>query len=107
MVEMARLSRGTQQQVYLLLRLGLLELVARSGERLPLLLDDALALSDDDRRAEILRVLEEEERQVIYFTARESTAAISFGPGWHRIELPSPASGEKAPPRLEVVESPV
>ena len=107
MMEMARLSRGTQQQVYLLLRLGLLELVARSGERLPLMLDDALALSDDVRRAEILRVLEEEERQVIYFTARESTAALSFGPGWHRIELSPPATGEQAAPHLEVLESPV
>jgi uncharacterized protein YhaN len=107
MVEMGRLSRGTQQQVYLLLRLGLLDLVARSGESLPLLLDDALALSDDTRRAEILRVLEEEERQVIYFTARESTAAMSFGPVWHRVELPAPQGAQAEVPRLEVLESPV
>ena len=107
MVEMARLSRGTQQQIYLLLRLGLLDIVGSRGERLPLFLDDALALSDDDRRAELLRVLEAEDRQVIYFTAQESAAATAFSGGWHRVELPAPSAAGQAPPELKVLNTPL
>jgi DNA repair exonuclease SbcCD ATPase subunit len=106
MVEMSRLSRGTQQQVYLLLRLGLLDIVAAIGERLPLFLDDALALSDDERRGELLKVLEAEDRQVIYFTARQRAAAAAFGDSWHRVELPAPGAGSRAAPELSVVETP-
>lgn len=91
MVEMAQLSRGTQQQVYLLLRLGLLEIMGAGTEPLPLFLDDALALADDRRRLELLRVVEAEQRQVVYFTAGESTSVI-FGQGWTRVQLPAPMS---------------
>jgi DNA repair exonuclease SbcCD ATPase subunit len=91
MVDMAQLSRGTQQQVYLLLRLGLLEIMGAGTEPLPLFLDDALALADDRRRLELLRVLEAEQRQVVYFTAGESTSAI-FGHSWTRVQLPPPMS---------------
>ncbi len=105
MVEMGRLSRGTQQQIYLLLRLGLLDIVGSRGERLPLFLDDALALSDDDRRAELLNVLEAEDRQVIYFTAHESMAAAAFGDGWHRVVLPAPGAAGQAPPELKVLDT--
>jgi DNA repair exonuclease SbcCD ATPase subunit len=93
MVDLRRLSRGTQQQIYLLLRLGLLEVMSGGTETLPLFLDDALALADDDRRAELLKVLESEKRQVIYFTAGEKGAAAAFGPQWHRLLLPRPMAG--------------
>jgi uncharacterized protein YhaN len=90
MVELRQLSRGTQQQVYLLLRLALLEAMGQKSERLPLLLDDALALSDDPRRAELLNVLLREERQVVYLTPSEREAGEWFGPEWHRVLLPAP-----------------
>ena len=93
MVDLRRISRGTQQQIYLLLRLGLLEVMSSGTETLPLFLDDALALADDDRRSELLKVLESEKRQVIYFTAGERGAAAAFGPQWHRMVLPRPAAG--------------
>ncbi|MHB8509570.1 MAG: ATP-binding protein [Candidatus Dormibacteria bacterium] len=86
MTPLALLSRGTQQQVHLLLRLGLLEVMG-GRERLPLLLDDALALSDDTRRRALLEVIEAADRQVIYFTAGEAAAAV-FGEAWRRIDLP-------------------
>jgi DNA repair exonuclease SbcCD ATPase subunit len=110
MVEMAQLSRGTQQQVYLLLRLGLLEIMGTGTETLPMFLDDALALADDRRRMELLRVLESEQRQVVYFTAGESSSVI-FGRGWQRIEMSAPLSdvsrnGAGNPP-MAVVEGPV
>ena len=91
MVDMGQLSRGTQQQVYLLLRLGLLEIMGAGTEHLPLFLDDALALADDSRRAEMMRVLEAEKRQLIYFTAGESGSA-SFSNKWTRVALAKPGS---------------
>jgi uncharacterized protein YhaN len=112
MVDLRRLSRGTQQQIYLLLRLGLLEVMSGGTETLPLFLDDALALADDDRRSELLKVLESEKRQVIYFTAGEKGAAEVFGPKWHRVTLPRPmaAAPEDAlaigSPPLRVVKRP-
>jgi DNA repair exonuclease SbcCD ATPase subunit len=92
MVDLRQLSRGTQQQVYLLLRLGLMEVMA-GVETLPFFLDDALALADDDRRTELLRVLEAQEGQVVYFTAGEGEAAVAFGDRWHRVDLPRPLTG--------------
>jgi len=110
MMQMAELSRGTQQQVYLLLRLGLLEIISAGSEPLPIFLDDALALADDRRRAELLRVLEAEARQVIYFTAGETASSI-FGPRWRRVQLPPPGSehAESGPGQLPIalVEGPV
>jgi recombinational DNA repair ATPase RecF len=94
MVDLRHLSRGTQQQVYLLLRLGLLEVMGGDRETLPLFLDDALALADDERRHELLRVLEGEHRQVIYFTGAEQAAGVGFGPQWHRLVLSRPTSSE-------------
>ena len=95
MVDLRHLSRGTQQQVYLLLRLGLLEVMGAGIETLPLFLDDALALADDERRSELLKVLDGEHRQVIYFTGSELGAAVGFGSRWHRLVLPRP-TGEVA-----------
>ena len=100
MVDLKQLSRGTQQQIYLLLRLGLMEVMGGGTETLPLFLDDALALADDDRRAELLKVLEAEQRQVIYFTAGETGAARAFGPKWHRVTLPKPMSDSGAVPEI-------
>ena len=94
MVGLRHLSRGTQQQIYLLLRLGLLEVMGGDIETLPLFLDDALALADDDRRSELLKVLEGEHRQVVYFTSGEAGAATGFGPQWHRLALPRPTRQE-------------
>jgi DNA repair exonuclease SbcCD ATPase subunit len=94
MVDLRHLSRGTQQQIYLLLRLGLLEVMGGDIETLPLFLDDALALADDDRRSELLKVLEGEQRQLVYFTSGEAGAATGFGPQWHRLTLPRPARQE-------------
>jgi uncharacterized protein YhaN len=96
MVDLKQLSRGTQQQIYLLLRLGLMEVMGGGTETLPLFLDDALALADDDRRVELLKVLEAQEGQVVYFTAGESEAAAAFGDRWHRIDLPRPMSAAEA-----------
>ncbi|MEP6871096.1 MAG: AAA family ATPase, partial [Anaerolineaceae bacterium] len=53
----ARLSHGTSEQVYLLLRVALAEIFGRSGESVPLLLDDVTVESDRIRTQAILSVL--------------------------------------------------
>jgi uncharacterized protein YhaN len=107
MVDLKHLSRGTQQQIYLLLRLGLMEVMS-GNETLPLFLDDALALADDERTGELLRVLEAQACQIVYFTAGESEAAAAFGDRWHRVDLPRPMSGAGADAlqSLKVVDRP-
>lgn len=52
-----RLSVGTAEQVYLLLRVALAQHLATAGEQCPLLLDDVAAQADPDRAREILELL--------------------------------------------------
>jgi len=67
------LSHGTSEQVYLLLRMAMAEHLTRQGEICPLILDDVLVQSDDDRKEAILDVLHKlsHERQVILFTQEQ------------------------------------
>ena len=51
------ISRGTLDQIFLCLRLGLLDHLDEERERLPLVLDDALLRMDDARRPEVYRLL--------------------------------------------------
>ncbi len=70
------LSRGTQEQIYLALRLGTLDYLDRGRESLPLVLDEALVHWDLERRTSLYAVLRElsERRQVILFTCHEAFA---------------------------------
>lgn len=74
-------STGTREQVFLALRLAILDLLERDGAPLPLLLDEALVNWDERRRWHALDLLAElaEERQIFLLTchpglAREVTA---------------------------------
>ena len=51
------MSEGTADQLYLALRLAALEVRRASHPQMPLVLDDALITSDDERAANILRAL--------------------------------------------------
>lgn len=64
------MSEGTADQLYLALRLAALELRRASHPRMPLILDDVLMTSDDQRAANILRALLRfaEGGQVMLFT---------------------------------------
>jgi len=57
LVALELLSHGTRDQVALLLRLALCELLGGSGESLPLLLDEPLASSDPSRRLALSKFL--------------------------------------------------
>ncbi|MBP1931365.1 YhaN family protein [Ammoniphilus resinae] len=64
------MSDGTQDQLYLALRIANVEKYATENEPMPLILDDILVHFDDQRSKETLRILAEisSKVQVIYFT---------------------------------------
>ncbi len=69
-VEVDGMSDGTQDQLYLALRLASLERYLEENTRLPFVVDDALVNFDDDRAKAALRVIEKlaTKTQVLFFT---------------------------------------
>ena len=67
------LSHGTAEQIYLLLRIVLAEILVTAGETCPLLLDDVLVQSDRVRKRSLLNVIAaiSRTRQVILQTQEE------------------------------------
>lgn len=80
------MSDGTADQLYLALRLAALDLRRASHPHLPLVLDDVLITSDDERAANILRALARfaEGGQVMIFTHHR-----------HLVDLARAALGDK------------
>lgn len=81
-----RLSDGTQEQIAVLARLGFARLLADTGWAAPMVLDDALVYSDDERLAGMFRALEKaaQVHQVIVLTCR---ARAFDGLGGRRLEV--------------------
>jgi len=81
-----RLSQGTAEQVYLLLRAALARHLTAGRETCPLLLDDVTVQSDATRSTAILELLHElsNEQQVIVFAQERGVA------DWARTHLISP-----------------
>lgn len=69
-VSVEAMSEGTRDQLFLALRLASLEQFLRSGEPVPLIVDDLLINFDDVRSAETLKVLQtlSKHTQVLFFT---------------------------------------
>ena len=87
------LSRGTQEQIFLCLRLGTLDHLDAGRVRLPLILDEVLVHWDRSRREALYPVLAEiaHQRQVILLTCHpEFAAEAQQGMGASRIELTRP-----------------
>ena len=76
-VRIEGLSEGARDQLFLALRLALLE--RRAGEPLPFIGDDILASFDDERTARTLALLAEygRRRQVIVFTHHRHVADLA------------------------------
>ena len=76
-LDVAHLSTGACDQLYLALRLAALEHFVQQNRRLPVILDDLFVHFDDDRTEAGLRVLQglSEHTQVILFTHHERIAA--------------------------------
>lgn len=73
------LSGGAVDQLYLALRLAMADILAPSGESLPLFMDEVFSQYDDIRTGQTLEYLfeEYEGRQVLLFTCKEREAAIA------------------------------
>ncbi|MEJ2538383.1 MAG: AAA family ATPase [Gemmatimonadota bacterium] len=86
------LSTGTREQVYLALRLAILDRLDRSGERLPLFLDEVLVNWDPERREAGLRLLAERSgtRQCFFFTCHPAVADRLEAMGGRRLLLERP-----------------
>jgi hypothetical protein len=84
--DFARLSGGTQEQLGLLVRLAFARLLADTGSPAPLILDDAVVNSDDDRLLRLFGVLQHasQSHQVLVLTCRERAFEELGG---HRIAL--------------------
>jgi uncharacterized protein YhaN len=78
-IDVAGLSEGARDQLYLALRLATLEHYAAEHESLPLVLDDVLVTFDDERARAALLALAESARQiqVLLFTHEASVVALA------------------------------
>ena len=83
----SQLSRGTTEQLYLSIRLGLAQELARRGVALPLVMDDVLVHFDPERArgmAEVLGVFARE-HQVLFFTCHPATRDLLMQHGAARL----------------------
>ncbi|MHB1340703.1 MAG: AAA family ATPase [Coriobacteriia bacterium] len=87
----AHLSKGTAEALYLALRLGLVWHLGSVGQGLPMLIDDVLANFDPERlRGAATAIVDlATERQVVFFTCHERTAALlgELAPDAVRLDL--------------------
>ena len=91
------LSRGTREQLYLAVRLGLIEEFAQRGTSLPLVLDEILVNFDPDRMAAVAGELARfaENHQVLLFTCHPEIAqrVQANAPGAASIPMAELAAG--------------
>ena len=71
--KMDALSDGTREQVAILTRLGFARLLAQSGRTPPIIMDDALIFSDDDRIEQMFNALhmQASDLQLLVFSCRQ------------------------------------
>jgi uncharacterized protein YhaN len=71
--DVERLSGGMREQLSVLTRLAFARLLARDGRPAPVILDDALVYSDDDRIEKMFDALHRQSRdqQIIVFSCRQ------------------------------------
>lgn len=76
-----RLSLGTQEQVAVLVRLAMGAMIAEKGDDVPIILDDALVFSDDERIEQMFDAINRAGRcqQVIVLTCRARSFASLGG----------------------------
>ena len=75
------LSDGTQEQIAVLVRLAMGAMIAERGQEVPIILDDALVFSDDDRIEKMFDALNRagKHQQIIVLTCRTRTFAALGG----------------------------
>ncbi|WP_340107535.1 AAA family ATPase [Pikeienuella sp. HZG-20] len=82
------LSGGMREQLTVLTRLAFARLLARNGAPVPVILDDALVYSDDDRIEKMFDALHRQARdlQIIVFTCRQRAFQALGGQGLRMID---------------------
>jgi predicted transcriptional regulator len=77
-VEVEKLSQGTAEQLYLCLRLGLIQEFARQSTNLPLIMDDVFVNFDPERARRVAELLVgfSSNHQVLLFTCHPQTAEL-------------------------------
>jgi len=89
------LSRGTAEQLYLALRIGLIEQSGQVGSRLPVLIDDVLVNFSPARMQQAARAIADlaTRRQVVFFTCHPAVADLlcTVAPDAVRLELAPPS----------------
>jgi len=77
-LEVEKLSQGTAEQLYLCLRLGLIQEFARQSANLPLIMDDVFVNFDPERARRVAELLVafSSEHQVLLFTCHPETARL-------------------------------
>ncbi|MGP0565205.1 MULTISPECIES: AAA family ATPase [unclassified Nitrospina] len=85
------LSRGTREQLYLALRLALIQEYEKESEPLPVLMDDVWVNFDDARRDRFVEVLVEfaKDRQVIVLSCHSASRELCLRHGAYEVPLPS------------------
>ncbi|HTM78162.1 MAG TPA: SbcC/MukB-like Walker B domain-containing protein, partial [Devosia sp.] len=75
--EVERLSGGMREQLSVLTRLAFARLLARDGHPTPVILDDALVYSDDDRIERMFDALhrQAQDQQILVFSCRQRAFA--------------------------------
>jgi len=97
-----QLSRGTQEQLYLALRFGLIRQFGENAEPLPVVVDDILVNFDPERERRAAKALADlaKTNQVLVFTCHPSTVALlrEASPTIDVIELSGAANRHPVPP---------
>lgn len=76
--KVAEMSRGTKEELYFAMRLGLIQEYEKRAESLPVVIDDTLVNFDDSRVRSTIKALDKfaKTRQVIVFTCHETIRNI-------------------------------
>lgn len=92
-LDVDRLSGGTAEQAYFVVRLAMVRMFAEGLETTPVILDDPFAHWDDQRISRTLPILKSAARkgQMILLTMSENLAAAAAAAGARRIDLDEPA----------------
>jgi uncharacterized protein YhaN len=87
--DVAHLSRGTREQVYLALRLAVIHDYQTRGIQLPVVLDDVMVNFDEGRLHTFLKVLQESalDTQFIYLTCQKDVASYATNHGVNLVTL--------------------
>ncbi len=90
--KLTRLSGGTREQIAVLTRLGFAQVMAGKGRHIPIVLDDALVYSDDERIQKLFDAINvvAADVQIIAFSCRQKTFEALGGKTIHPIEFPAP-----------------